>query len=80
MKNYNCSVVGTQDQPKDMIANLFDLYVAEDAFIARGKVQSDFANAYPEYTIQLTIVDEIEIVEYALGKFTAMTTQVLDGR
>ncbi len=79
MKNYNCSVVGTANiNGENMIANLFELVEAEDEFIARGKVQSEFMKKFPDYMIQLTIVDKVDMVVYPCGKITATTTQVLD--
>ena len=81
MKNYNCSVVGIAIiNDEDKIANLVDLYEAEDEYMARGKAQSEFAQKFPDFIIQLTIVDEVDVVIHLCGKITATTTQALTGR
>lgn len=75
MNNYNCSVVGISKN--NGIANFIDIFVEEDEYIARGKAESKFKKAFPNYDISFVIVDFIDIVQCLDGSLRAKTTKVL---
>lgn len=60
MNLYNCSVVGTKDNSNN-IANYIEIIEAKDAIEAKKKILNLFVEQYPEYNIDIVIVDLITL-------------------